>query len=113
MSLEVISSSAAPSADRISGFSNGQFKRLDDLYLRAAARKVIAERAVDCDFDDGVACYTYYKAQSRMPYLQFLIRRAGPHSTMFEVYKQGAGRIAKSGLFDRALEVLKNEISKL
>ncbi len=32
---------------------------------------------------------------------------------MFEVYKHGKGRIAKSGVFDRAYEKLCNEVEKL
>ena len=42
------------------GFTNAQFKKLDGLYLRAAGEKVLTYRAVDWDFDEGVASYTYY-----------------------------------------------------
>ena len=96
-----------------SGFTNAQFKQLDGLYLQAAAEKVLNYRAVDCDFDEGLATYTYYKAEKFKPYLQFVIRRVGPRTTMYEVYLEGKGRIAKSGIFQRAYEKLHAEIMTL
>ena len=93
-----------------SGFANWQFKLLDGLYLQAAAKGTLTYRTVDCDFDEGVARYTYYKSEHFAPYLQFVIRRAGPRTTMFEVYKQDKGRIAKSGVFEKAYERLKDEV---
>lgn len=99
--------------DGPSGFNRSQFKKLDALYLQAAAAKTLIYRTVECDFDEGVASYTYYKAQGQSPYLQFLIRKVGPRNTMFELYKQDKGRIAKSGLFERVLAVLKEEIGCL
>lgn len=96
-----------------SGFTNAQFKRLDGLYLRAAGQKILMHRAIDCDFDVGVASYTYYKSEHFAPYLSFVIRRVGPHTTMYEVFLQDKGRIMKSGVFDKAFERLQSEIEAL
>ncbi len=95
------------------GFTQGQFRKLDHLYCLAMQHKVLTYRAVDCDFDEGVASYTYYLANQNVPYLQFLIKKVGPRTTMFEVYKQGKGRIAKSGVFDRSYDRLRDEIEAL
>lgn len=95
------------------GFTQGQFRKLDQLYCAAMIRKAVACRSVECDFDDGVASYTYYVGTQNHPYLQFVIRRVGPRATMFEVYKHGQGRIAKSGIFDRAYEILAREVDDL
>lgn len=96
-----------------SGFTNWQFRQLDGLYLQASAKSVLNYRAVDCDFDEGVASYTYYKSEHYAPYLQFVIRRVGPRSTMYEVYLQDKGRILKSGVFEKAFERLQSEIEAL
>lgn len=96
-----------------SGFSNAQFKRLDGLYLQACAHKTLTYRTVDCDFDEGIATYTYYKSQHFSPYLSFVVRRVGPRATMFEVYLQDKGRIIKSGVFEKAFERLQQEIENL
>lgn len=90
-----------------------QFKQLDGLYLQAAGAKALTYRTVECDFDEGVASYTYYKTQGHAPYLQFIIRKVGPRSTMYEVFLQDKGRIAKSGVFEKAFERLKTEIESL
>ena len=95
------------------GFTNAQFKRLDGLYLSAAAQKVINNRAVDCDFDEGFAAYTYFRTGITTPYLQFFIKKVGPQTMMYEVYKDGKGRIAKSGVFDKEFEKLEDEIQAL
>lgn len=95
------------------GFTNAEFKKLDALYLRAAGEKVLTYRTVDCDFDEEVASYIYYKSQSQAPYLEFLIKKVGPRTMMYELYKQGKGRIAKSGVFDRAFVKLQEEIENL
>lgn len=99
--------------DHASGFTQSQFKRLDGLYLQAAAVKTLTYRTVECDFDEGFASYTYYQSATQKPYLQFIIRQVGPRTTMFEVFLQGKGRITKSGLFERAYERLREEIEKL
>lgn len=96
-----------------SGFTNAQFKKLDGLYLQAAAASVLTYRSVECDFDQGVASYTYYKSEHMSPYLQFVIRKVGPRATMYEVFMQDKGRIAKSGVFQKAFEKLKSEIEAL
>lgn len=96
-----------------SGFTNSQFKKLDGLYLQAAAHGILTYRSVECDFDEGVASYTYYKSEHMSPYLQFIIRKVGPRTTMYEVFMQEKGRITKSGMFDKAFERLQSEIEKL
>lgn len=100
-------------ASHPSGFTNAQFKKLDGLYLRTAAAHILTYRSVECDFDEGVASYTYYKSEHMSPFLQFVIRKVGPRTTMFELYLQDKGRIAKSGVFDKAFERLAEEIEKL
>ncbi len=95
------------------GFTNAQFKKLDGLYLQAAAEKVLTYRTVECDFDEGVVSYTYFKSEGHAPYLQFIIRKVGPRTMMYEVFKQNKGRIKKSGVFDIAYQKLKNEIEAL
>ncbi len=102
-----------PSYSPETGFTNAQFKRLDGLYLRAAAAKALNYRAVEVDFDEGLARYTYYKSESHAPYLQFIIRKVGPKTMMYEVFLHGKGRIAKSGVFERAFERLSSEIEDL
>ena len=96
-----------------SGFTNTQFKKLDGLYLMAAAKHLLTFRTVDCDFDEGVASYTYYKSEHLSPYLSFVIRRVGPRTTMYEVYLQDKGRVAKSGVFEKAFERLQAEVENL
>jgi len=110
MSFEVIHN---PAFVQPAGFSQGQFRKLDQLYCMAAADKTLTYRTVDCDFDEGIAIYTYYMSTGHAPYLQFMIKKVGPRTTMFEVYKQGKGRVAKSGVFDRAYETLRDEINLL
>ena len=95
------------------GFTNNQFKKLDGLYLQASSVKALTYRSVECDFDEGVACYTYYKSEGQAPYLQFIIRKVGPRTMMYEVFMQDKGRIKKSGVFDIAYEKLKEEVEKL
>lgn len=95
------------------GFSSQQFRKLDQLYCRAASRKAITYRTVDVDFDAGVASYVYYKSISQSPYVQFMIRKVGPQTTMFEVYQEGRGRVTKSGVFERAYESLREIIHGL
>lgn len=96
-----------------SGFTNAQFKKLDGLYLQASAAKALTYRTVDCDFEEGVASYTYYKSQHFAPYLSFVIRRVGPRTIMYEVFLESKGRIIKSGVFEKAFERLKSEIDSL
>lgn len=102
-----------PKFEAQSGFTNTQFKALDDLYCRAAAQKVLKYRTVECDFDEGMACYTYYKAEHCPPVFEFVISKVGPKTLMYEVYAKGRGRIAKSGVFTIAFEKLRKEIEDL
>lgn len=95
------------------GFTNSQFKMLDGLYLQAASLKALAYRTVDCDFDEGVVSYTYYQTKGHTPYLQFVIRKVGPNTMMYEVFLQNKGRVKKSGVFDLAYQKLKEEVEKL
>ena len=96
-----------------SGFTKAQFRMLDGLYLQAAAHKALTYRTVECDFDEGIASYTYYRSEHFAPTLKFIIRQVGPRTTMFEVYMQDKGRVMKSGVFEKAFERLKGEIQDL
>ena len=96
-----------------SGFTTAQFRKLDELYSRAAAQKILNYRTVEANFDEGTASYTYYQSPSQAPLFQFVIRKVGPRTMIYEVYAQGRGRIAKSGMFERAYERLSDEIVAL
>lgn len=95
------------------GFTNAQFKRLDDLYCRAASVKTLNFRSVECDFEEGWAAYTYYINALHEPLLQFVIRKVGPQTMHYEVYRAGKGRLVQTALFDRACERLQAEIEAL
>jgi hypothetical protein len=95
------------------GFTQVQFRKLDQLYCSAVLDRLLACRTVECDFDEGVASYTYFLSAHQAPYLQFVIRKVGPGTTMFELFKQGQGRILKSGVFERVYESLAQEIRAL
>ncbi len=110
MAFEVINN---PAYTAKTGFTRIQFRKLDDLYCRAAGTGALTYRAVECDFDEGLASYTYYKSEYHAPALQFLIRKTGPRDMMYEVYRQGKGLVAKSGVFDRAFERLLTEVEAL
>lgn len=92
------------------GFTNAQFKKLDGLFLQACARKTLSYRTVDCDFDAGVATYTYFKSENLSPVIQFIIRKVGPNTMMYEVFMHTKGRIKKSGVFDIAFKRLEEEV---
>jgi hypothetical protein len=110
MGFQVITNSSFQAR---TGFTQAQFKKLDDLYCRAASLKVLNYRTVECDFDEGVASYTYYKTHDQAPLFQFVIRKVGPKDMMYEVYRQGGGCIGKSGIFAKAYERLQEEINAL
>lgn len=101
-----------PSFQARTGFTQGQFKKLDDLYCRAASEKILNYRTVECDFEEGVASYTYYKTQDHPPLLQFVIRRVGPKEMMYELYQGDKGRVARSGVFDRVYAELREKMEK-
>ncbi len=102
-----------PSFRAETGFTQGQFKKLDDLYCRAAAAKTLTYRSVECDFEEGMASYTYYQSEGHAPLLQFVLRRVGPKAMMYEIYRQGGGMVFKSGVFETAHLHLKKEIEKI
>ncbi len=110
MTFEVINN---PAFVQPAGFTKQQFRMLDQVYCACATEKTLTYRTVECDFDQGIASYTYYKSFNHAPYLQFIIRKVGPKSTMFELYKYGKGRIAKSGVFERTYDRLCAEIELL
>jgi hypothetical protein len=110
MAFEVIHN---PAYVAVTGFTRGQFRKLDDLYCRAAAAKALIYRTVECDFDEGLASYTYYKSEYHAPAFQFFIRKVGPRDMMYEVYQEGRGLVAKSGVFERAFECLREEVESI
>lgn len=95
------------------GFTQGQFRKLDQLYCSAVSERLMACRSVEYDYDEGVASYTYFISAQQAPYLQFVIRKIGSGFTMFELFKQGRGRVVRSGIFDRVYEQLVYEIRGL
>ena len=113
MSFNVINNPGFDKFKQRSGFSNSQFKQLAGLFSRAASVKALYDIGVDVDFDEGVCTFTYYRTSNYEPYLQFVVRQVGPRTTMFELWKEGKGRIAKSGLFERAFEKLETEVEEL
>jgi len=102
-----------PAMQAKTGFTTAQFRKLDGLYLQAAAEKVLTYRTVECDFDEEIASYTYYERETSSPSFQFIIRKVGPRTMMYEIFKNSKGRIVKSGVFDRAFEKLEMEIETL
>ncbi len=102
-----------PEIQRICGFTNGQFKRLDGLFCQAASTGVLNYRSVDCDFETGVATFTFRRNELHPPCLSFIIRRSGPGAVMYELFKEKKGRIARSGNFERVIERLATEILDL
>ncbi len=113
MTFTVIENPEFLKARRYSGFSNSEFRRLAGLYSRAAAVKALFDIAVDVNFDENICTFTYFRSHSRHPYLQLVIQRVGPQTDMYEVYKEGRGRLLRSGLFSRAYDSLENEIDSL
>ena len=92
------------------GFTNWQFRMLDGLYLQAAAQKTLIHRSVDCDFEEGLATYSYHQTQHQSPVLQLVIRRVGPRTCMYEIYRAGKGRIMRTGIFEYAYSRLQDEV---
>ena len=98
---------------RESGFTPSEFRKLDGLYSLGATHKALFDRTVSVDFDAGTAEFGYYTSRYGAAYLKFIIRQVGPKTFMYEVYKDGKGRIAKSGVFAKAFEKLEAEIRAL
>jgi hypothetical protein len=95
------------------GFTRFQFQKLDALYLQALQHKVLACRAVDCNFDEGIMTFTYAKTEHHPPMFQFIIRQVGPRQVIYELFQEGKGRAFKSGLFDRVYEKLEDAFKEL
>ncbi len=110
MIFEVINN---PAFKQPAGFTKEQFRKLDQLYCASSSNNTFNYRSVECDFDEGVATYTYYLTPQDSPYLQFIIRKVGPNTTMFELYKKNKGRIMKSGIFERTYDKLYKEVALL
>ena len=100
-------------AERRSGFRNVEFKLLAGLFSRASCRKLIYDMAVDVDMERGMCSFAYHRARNAPASLVFVVLHVGPHTSMYEVWREGRGRIAKSGLFARAFERLEAEIEAL
>lgn len=113
MTFTVIDNPEIEKFRKRSGFTNSQFKRLAGLFSRGASVKALYDIAVDVDFEVGTCTFTYYRSNAYRPWMQFVIRRVGPHTDMYELYQEGRGRIARSGLFDRTFEKLENEVTAL
>lgn len=113
MSFQVIDNPNFYKFKENAGFKNHEFKQLAALFSRGASHKVFYDMGVDVDFEDAVCTFVYYRSNSYIPHLQFIIRQVGPRTTMYEVWKDGKGRIAKSGLFSRAYDKLNIELEKL
>lgn len=95
------------------GMTPSQFKRIDGVFCLAASRKALSYRAVDCDFDEGMMTITLAKSELHPPYLSFVSRKIGPKATMYELYKEGKGRIEKSALFERVFERFRDEVNQV
>ena len=113
MSFTVIDNENFQNFSRRSGFRTAEFKQLDGLYIRAVSQKLVFDRAVDVDMDEGVCRFSYYRTPNSPPYLTFIVRHVGPQTNMYEVWLEGKGRVEKSGLFERAFERLEQEIEVL
>ena len=113
MSFEVIDNPDFNKFKSHIGFKNHEFKQLAGLYSRAASTKALYDMAVDVDFEEKLCCVTYYQSNTGHPYLQFLIQQVGPRTIMYELFKDGKGRIAKSELFKRVYKKLEEEIIQL
>jgi len=113
MSFNVIDNPGFTKFQKNAGFKNSEFRALASLYAQAASHRALYDMAVDVDFDDGTCTITYYLSNSYKPYLQFVILHVGPRSAMYEVFKEGKGKIIRSGLFDRAFDRLREEVHAL
>ena len=113
MSFRVIDNPDFKKFKAHAGFKNHEFKLLAGLFSRAAADKVLFDISVNVDFDEGICSFAYYKSAHAPAYLELIIRQVGPRTSMYELYKEGKGRIAKSGLFQRVYERLEREVEEL
>jgi len=113
MAFQVIDNPDYHKFKAASGFKNHEFKLLAGLYSRAAAEKALYDIAVDVDFDAGTCRFAYYRTANAPPCLELVIRQVGPRNNMYELYKEGKGRITKSGLFNKVYERLEQEVADL
>lgn len=113
MAFDVIDNPDFKAFRRRSGFTNSQFRLLAGLFSRGAAEKILYDIAVDVDFEESVCTFTYFRARDRRPFLQFVIRRVGPGTDMYELYRADKGRVARSGLFRRVYDRLEQEVEAL
>jgi hypothetical protein len=113
MTFQVINNPDFAKFQKRSGFKNSEFKMLAGLFSRAASVKALYDMSVDVDFEEGTCSISYFLSGSKKPHLSFIVRQVGPHTDMYEVHKQGAGKIMKSGLFARAFEKLSEEVELL
>lgn len=96
-----------------SGLSNSQFRRIDQVYSLAASRNLLPYRSVNCDFDKGVMTICLSKSAHHTAFLSFIAVKVGPQTTIYELYREGKGRIARSALFDRVFEKYRDEVGDL
>ena len=113
MTFEVINNPDYQKFQKRSGFKNSEFKKLAGLFSHGASSKVLYDMAVDVDFEEKTCTITYFQSNAYQPFLQFVVRQVGPRTDMYEIFKEGKGRIFKSGLFDRAFEKMKLEVDVL
>ena len=96
-----------------SGISNSQFRRIDQLYGLAVSKNVLTYRTVECDFDKGEMMIALSKSSHHEPAIAFVASKVGPKTTMYELYLEKKGRVAKSALFDRVFERYREEVESL
>lgn len=97
-----------------SSFTNYQFRKLDTLFSEAAKTNTLTYRAVDWDYDKGIASYTYHKTSSHTPLFQVIKVKVGPQTTMYELFGDATrGKIAKSEKFESVYERLRSEIEDI
>ena len=113
MVLQIIDNPDFKKFKKQSGFKNAEFRKLAGLFSRGVAARVLFDMAVDVDFDDHTCTFSYFRASVPRPFLRFVIRHVGPNADIYEIYKDGKGRVARSGLFDRAFARLESEIEAL
>lgn len=113
MDLTVIENPEYKKFKSRAGFRHAEFRLLAGLFSRGASVKAVQDMAVDVDFDEGICTFTYMRGSHPKPYLQFVVRHVGPRVSMYELYMDGKGRIARSGLFERVYERLESEITAL
>ncbi len=95
------------------GLSRYQFQKLDGVFLQAASKKVLQNRMVDCDFEQGYVEISLSKTPQHPPLIAFVAQKVGPRTIMYELYMEGRGRIEKSALFDRVFDRYRDEVERL